>query len=276
MSAFLIPVMRKILPLILIASAPLMGGSLPQLNEKPWVGWFAGSENRGFNFGVQMNGEGSLIPLDKRDAAGSPKKWISFVPVIEEVLPSGRVITKSTLEDGWEALSEATDEAEKISYRGTVTGGAKFEVHFEMGKGEILGGGRLLEKGELTENPIRFSLRVRIPNVYVHDKNEDALEKKAKGDKIQIERGDGKKLKFDAFEPVWAEKEDVSGPGVKLARVDLEGYDGARVELDAGDKGLFEMYNGQLRPLYKGFTFGWKPDPAKDPEGKGRFVIEFK
>lgn len=268
--------MRTILPLLLIASAPMMADTLPQLNEKPWVGWYAGSENRGFHFGVKMDGVGELMPINDKGVIGSPRHWISFTPVIEEILPSGRVVTKEVAEDGWEALTESTDDAEKISYRGTVTGGARFEVHFEMGKGEVFGGGKLLEKGELTENPIRFALRVKIPNVYSHDRDEDKLEKKAEGDKIQIVRADKKKLKFDAWEPVWAEKEDVSGPGVQSARVDLEGYDGGKVELDAGDKGLFEMWNGSLRPLYKGFTFGWKPDPAKDPDGKGRFVVSFK
>jgi len=268
--------MRKILPLLLAVSTGSMADTLPQLSEKPWVGWFAGYENRGFHFGVKMDGEAELMPVDDDDKVGSPRKWIAFKPVIEEILPDGRVVTKQALEDGWEAITEASDSAETMSYRGTVTGGAKFEVHFEMGKGEVLGGGRLLEKGDLTDNPIRFSLRVRIPNVYQHDRDEDALEKKAKRDKIQIERADRKKLKFNSLDPVWAEKEDVTGPGVVTARVDLEGYDGARVELDAGDKGLFEMYNGELRPLYRGVTFGWKPDPAKDPDAKGRFVVKFK
>lgn len=254
-----------------------MADTLPQLSEKPWVGWYAGAENRGFHFGVKMDGEGELMPLEEKDdKVGSPRKWISFKPVIEEVLSSGRVVTKEVQEDGWEPITESSVDADTISYRGTVTGGAKFEVHFEMGKGEVLGGGRLIEKGELTENPIRFALRVKIPNVYHHERDEDKLEKRAGGDKIQIERADKKKLKFDGWESVWAEKDDVSGPGVQLARVDLDGYDGARIELDAGDKGLFEMYNGSLRPLYKGFTFGWKPDPAKDPDGKGRFSVKFK
>ncbi|BCX47104.1 hypothetical protein HAHE_10120 [Haloferula helveola] len=251
-----------------------LAGNLPQLNDQPWIGWYAGYECRDFRFGVKNDGEASLIPLQKKEPI-SPRYWIDIIPVIEEVLPGGRVVTKKAQDGGWEALTESTAEAEKISYRGTVTGGAKFEVHFELDGDEILGGGKILDKGELTENPIRLSIRVRVPNVYYHTKNEEDVEDKADGDRIQVERSDGKKLRFDGWDPVWAEKEDVSGPGIKTARIDLDGYKGAKIDLESGDKGLFEFWNGEKRPLYKGFTFGWKPDPLKDPEGKARFTLKF-
>ncbi|MGE9269773.1 MAG: hypothetical protein ACQKBU_03135 [Verrucomicrobiales bacterium] len=268
--------MKSIVGVLLIAAASLNAGTLPELNEKPWVGWFAGSKNRDFYFGVKNDGEGAFVLADRNGEMGSSRLTLVFQPVIEEVLPSGRVVTKETLIDGWEPITEASEQAELISYRGTVTGGARFEVHFEIEKGEIRGGGRILEKGELTENPIRFSLRIRFPNTYPYQRDEEQIEDEASDDRIQFERADEKKLKFDAWEPVWAEKEDVSGPGVQRARIELSTYDGGRFELEAGEQGLFEFYNGSLRPLYKGFTFGWKPDPEKDPEGTGRFVFEFK
>lgn len=268
--------MRKILLLLPLLVSPTFADRLPQLNEKPWIGWYAASEQRNFRFGVKSDGEGVLIPMKGRDETASPRKWIDFMPVIEEVLPSGRIVTKENLEDGWEAVTPVSDDAEKITYRGTVTGGARFEVNLEIDGNEVRGGGRILEKGELTENPIQFSLRVRIPNVYHFVDDPEDIEELAERDKIQIERIDGKKLKFDAWKPVWAEKEDCSGPGVQTARVDLDGMEGFKVDLEAGDKGAFHMYNGSLRPLYKGVTFGWRPDPAKDADGKGRFVLEFK
>jgi hypothetical protein len=36
------------------------------------------------------------------------------------------------------------------------------------------------------------------------------------------------------------------------------------------------LTNALIGPLYKGFTIDWRPNPAKDPEGKDRFVIELR
>lgn len=269
--------MRKILSLALAAliSGPVLGGSLPQLDDKPWIGWFAGYERRDFRFGILSGGTAMLIPLQKRkDDPVSEKHWIEIEPVIEEVVGNGKVVTKRALVDGWTAITEPTEEGGVMSYRGTVTGGATFEVHFETDRDTIRGGGRLLGKGELTEHPIRFAIRVKVPNVYQFIEDEEKVEDLADGDRIRLERSDREKLTLNAWDPVWADK-DVSGPGIRIARVDLDGYDGRKIELESGDGGLFEFWNGEKRPLYKGFTFGWKPDPAKDPEGKARFTLEF-
>ncbi len=267
---------KLLFPLLaLLLGTNAFAGRLPQLDDNPWTGWFAGYERREFRFGVKGDGTAVLIPINERnDDPISPRYWIDIEPVIEEVLDDGSVVTKQTLDTGWTAITEPTDEGGKISYRGTVTGGATFEVHFETDRDTILGGGRVVEKGELTEHPIRFAIRIKIPNVYHYVDNEDKVEDSADGDRIRIERADGKKMTLDGWEPVWADK-DVSGPGVRTASIDLEGYDGREIELESGDGGLFEFWNGEKRPLYKGFTFGWKPDPEKDPEGKARFTIEF-
>lgn len=276
MGALAIHDMKKFLfSLLFVSSGLATAGMLPQLDDDPWTGWFAGYEDRDFRFGVNNDGEGVLIPIDERkDEPVSQRYYIRIEPIIEEVREGGRVVSKRPVEGEWEAITEANAEAEKISYRGKVTGGASFEVNFEIDGDQIRGGGRLLDKGELTEHPIRFALRVRVPNVYHYVRDEEKVEERAEGDTIRLERADGEKLKLDGWEPVWAEK-DVSGPGIKTASVELEGYDGRDLDLDSGDGGLFEFWNGEKRPLYKGFTFGWKPDPLKDPEGKARFTLEF-
>ena len=258
----------------LFGAMPLVGG-LPLLDEQPWLGWFSGHEEREYRFGIMADGIAALVPLKERDdKAVSQKFWIQIQPVIEEVMPDGKVVTKQLDEAGLEGLTEPTDKGGKMSFRGRVTGGATFEVHFETARGKIYGGGRLLDKGELTENPIRLAIRVKVPNLYQYIEDEEKVEDLADGDRIRLVDADGKKQSLDAWDPVWADK-DISGPGIQSAQIDLEGYDGRKLELDAGDKGLFEFWNGQKRPLYKGFTFGWKPDPTKDPEGKGRFLLEF-
>ena len=86
----------------------------------------------------------------------------------------------------------------------------------------------------------------------------------------------GKKLKLDLITPLDAETSDFSGPGIAKARVELAGYKGHRFEFDAGTHASFEFWNRGTATLREGFTFGWRPDPAKDPEGKGRCLLEVR
>lgn len=263
------------LSIALLCIGNSLADALPQLNEKPWVGWYTGYEERKFRFGVNQNGEAVLIPIDKRKREPmSPKYWIEIQPAIEEVREAGRVVSKRPTADGWEALTEASATADKIAFRGTVSGGATFEVNLEVSRGEIRAGGRILEKGELTKYPLRLALRVRVPNAYPYVTEEEKLQERARRDKVRIERADGEKLTLGTVDPVQAETE-LNGTGVRNARIELDGFDGYRIDLDAGTGGLFEFWNGEKRPLYKGFTFGWKPDPEKDPEGRARFSLKF-
>lgn len=260
----------------LVLLAPLVAGTLPQLDDKPWTGWFSAHEARKFTFGIHSNGVGHYLPILERGKKTSTSYRIEFEPVIEE-LRDGRIVTKKNLDEGWEAVSEANIQAERIVYRGTSTGGAKYEVVFEVDGKEVRGGGRVLERGELTKHPVQLAIRVKIPNVYRFKKDEEEVEKLAGRDKVRLVRSDGKELKFDGLEPVDAASDEVSGSGVREARVDLDGYKGQRIEMDAGEEGgRFELWNYEERPLYKGFTIGWKHDPAKDPEGKARFTFRMK
>jgi len=262
-------------PVLVLAllTATATAGSLPGLVESPWMGWYAGWEGRDFRFGIRGDGEAALVPYKKNGDDISARYWIDIEPVIEEVRGE-RVVTKRPVDDGWEAQDPAAIDPAKVTYRGTVTGGATFEVSFELDGKTIRGGGRILDRGELTEHPVRFALRIIVPNVYYYQKDEKKLEDLAEGDKIQLLRADGKKLRFDALEPVWGQEQN--GPGISEARIDLEGYDGSRIELAAGEAGLFEFWNRKKGPLYKGFTLGWKPDPAKDPKGEARFELRFR
>lgn len=268
--------MKTIISSLLIVSSTLLAGDLPQLNEKPWVGWFCGYEVKAFRFGVNMDGNATLIPMSasRKGETISPRYWIGIVPVIEEVMPDGRVVTKQAQDGGWDALTESTSDAEKISYQGTVTGGARYEVSFELHRNEIRCGGKILEKGDLTKNPIRLAIRMKIPNLYIYQKDEKKLKKIVKRDRIDLVGIDGKKEKLDGFDPV--NSEDVTGKGIRSARIDLDGYKGARLDVDAGDSGLFRLENQPESPLSKGFYMIWSADTEKDPESKGSFLLKFK
>jgi hypothetical protein len=268
----------KILPLLLIlplASLPLLAGELPQLTKQPWLGKYIGYEHRSFQFSVATSGEASLLPMGDKGKPMGFLNAIRFQPLIEETLPDGRKVGRVGAKGGWEAVTPAGADLEKAVYRGTVAGGARFEVTFEFDGAEIRGGGKVIDKGKLP-NPLAFVLRIHFPDVYYFEKDAEKKKQKAKKDRVDLLRTDGKKLKLDLVTPLDAESEKFSGPGVAQARVDLEGYKGKRFDLEAGDLGHFQFWNKAEDELVAGFAFGWTSDAAKDPDGKGRFSLKVR
>jgi hypothetical protein len=266
--------MKLVRPLFLQLAmlSSVMAGTLPQLSEQPWIAQYTGYEQRKFRFSVGLKGEGLLVPSDGKGGFISDRFGVKFVPVIEETLPDGKVIGRLAVDEGWEAITPAAADPEKVTYQGTVAGGARFEVSLEFDGTQIRGGGRILEKGK-SANPLRFVLRVQIPDVYIYQKDAKKRADLMKGDRVDLVRADGKKLKLDVAEPIDAETEKYSGPGITQARIELSGFKGARLELAADAGSVFELWNKGAGALYEGFTLGWKHDPAKDPQGKSRFTL---
>lgn len=266
--------MKKSLLLVLGALPlfPVHAGELPQLKENPWIGYYTGYERRNFHFMVSSSGECLLSPISTKGSPLSSRLSVRIRPLVEDVLPSGQVVAKSPVDDGWEAVTPAAVDPEAVVYRGTVSGGARFEVKLEFDGDQISAGGRLLEKGTLA-NP-RFVIRIQVPDVYYHENNAAKKAEKAKKDRVDLVRTDGKKLKLDLVTPLDAESAEFNGPGISQARVEIAGYRGMRLEFDAGKDALFDFWNKGEGNLIEGFTLGWRPDAAKDPEGKGRFVLK--
>lgn len=250
---------------------PLPAGELPQLKENPWIGYYVGYERRNFHFMVSSSGECLLSPISSKGSPLSSRLSIKIRPVVEDVLPGGQIVAKAAVDDGWEAVTPASVDPESVVYRGTVTGGARYEVKLEFDGDQITAGGRLLEKGTLADP--RFMIRIQVPDVYYHENDAGKKAEKAKKDRVDLVRTDGKKLKLDLMTPLDAESAEHNGPGIQQARVDIEGYRGLRLDFDAGKDAFFEFWNKGEVALVEGFTLGWRPDPAKDPEGKGRIVL---
>jgi hypothetical protein len=184
------------------------------------------------------------------------------------------VVKKQAIANGWEAVTPESAEATKIHYRGTVTGEAKFEVSMEIDGDTIYCSGRILDKGKLTKNPIRFAVYVTVPNVYRNTKDEESLEEKLKADRFEFVLADKKKKKFkggDTLDGIAKEAKVIQS-----MEADIDYFDGPRFELDAGDIGTLEFVNPGSDPVGEGFNLVWVPDPAKNEGGQGKLMIRFK
>lgn len=258
-----------------------VSAELPILHEKEWLGYFAAFENKKYQFGITGQGKAAIRVIGKKGGPVSQKLAIPVEFTIEEISPDGKATIKSIKPESLESAQAATDKLKAITIKGKVTGDATFEVYIDEDRGVMAFGGRLLDPGTL-KNPVRFSIRIKIPNVYADtnkgpDKKEQkAFEEKVKSDRVQLAWTDGKRVKQDADKPVDANSKDLSGPGITAAQIALSPYDEKKLEFTASANSAMTLAGEQAAPLHDGFSLIWMADTAKDPEGKARLTFDAK
>ncbi len=267
--------------LMVVAGISPVSAELPMLQEKEWLGYFAGFENKKYQFGITAQGKAAIRIIGKKGDPMSQKLAIPVEFTIEEISPDGKATVKSIKPESLESAQAATDKLKAITIKGKVTGDASFELYIDEDRGVMAFGGRLLDPGTL-KNPLRFSIRVKIPNVYedtnkgVDKKEQKAFEDKVKGDRVQLAWTDGKRVKQDADKPVDANSKELNGPGISAAQIALSPYDEKKLEFTASANSAMKLTGEQAAPLHGGFSLIWAADAAKDPEGKARLSFEAK
>lgn len=259
-------------------------GDLPSLDDKGWVGTFMGIESRRFEFRLTSRGEGSILVLGKTGSTVGEKLAVKLNFVVEEVMPDGKVVTKTLLTDSLESSQAPAKEIKDVTFSGKVTGDASFEAKLEENRGVISVGGKLLSPGTL-KNPVRFAVKVVFPNAYADDSKEDkemdkkkakAFEDKIEKDRIQLKWLQGKSPRVSPTDVVDASSKEISGTGIAALGVEFSSYQEKRFELIASPNSMMMLSNTAPQPLNQGFTVIWRADTAKDPEGKARLSVEVK
>lgn len=286
------PFVRFVCTIALISSfaaLPSAQAQLSSLSEPPWTGYYAAYESKRFHIGLSAQGDIKLTPIGSRGAPVSHQLTIPIDIGIEEIMPDGKVVMRQVKVETLSATDPATDKLEKATFRGKVTGDAVFEATIEQSRGIIFIGGRVVEPGTLTKNPIRCAVRAKFPDAYKNAKKGNpldesrenkkivkAFEKKIAGDLIELKWTDGKRVKQDFEKPVEAASKDLNGPGIASAEIEISAYQGKRFVFTAAPNSSMTLWNPQSAPLHEGFSIHWSSDAAKDTEGKARLAIEVK
>lgn len=287
---------------------------LPQLGEPPWLGYFGVYSSKRYEFKIASQGKITLIPTNSK---GEPAAHTLEVPVefvVEEVMPDGKISTKQIKKETLASAQPATDKLEKAVITGKVTGDAAFEATIEQARGIISIGGRITDKGTLVKNPIRFAVRLKIPNAYpkadIEVKKEDAdkeatkeerrAERKAKreaekkntgkksgsskedikekiaDDRIEMKWTDGTRKKQVMNTEVEASSKDINGPGIAGMEIEISAYQGKKFLFIASPDSAMKLSNDKPGALFQGFAITWTPDAEKDKDGKARLNLEVK
>ena len=248
---------------------------LPTLQDKKWLGHFVGYERRDFQFGVMQDGEMKIEVINDKGVAMGMVKTILISPAVCEVV-GPRSIVKKIDEKSLISPDKPNPKAEKISYRGKVTGGAEFEMNVAFDGDKVMLGGRILNPGAL-KTPLEFQIRTKIQNVYMYT-DKEKLKNETDRDRIEFIRDDKERGRIGSYKAAKFTDENVFGKGLTSVEVEMKPFAGKRFKFELEGPGIMRMENprGISSCPMEGFVVLWRHDAEKDPEGKGRVIIEVK
>ena len=271
---------------LLLAAAAFMTpvqAQLPGLEEKIWLGYFAGYADRDCLFGVSSRGEISIQLESEKGSRGEGigPSALKILVGIEEVVPNAKPSIRTIKAESLETSDEPTEKLEKTVIRGKVTGDASFELTIERNRGSFTISNRLVDAGTLTKNEIRPVVAFVMPLLYRHDK-EDVLTKvqtkEREKDTLELKWTDGTRKKVSLLEEMDANTEKLNGPGIAIAQIEAGGLIKARKLTLEAPAGVSVIRAGNQTPqmLNRGMRFTAMPAPTKPgakPGDTARLVI---
>lgn len=264
------------------AGVPSCFAELPSLSEKKWLGYFIGFENKKFGYGFTVQGKSLIKVTGMKGVPLSRKLAIQVDFVVEEILPNGKTYVRPILPESLESSQPAGNEPKNVAIRGKVKGDASFEVTVDEGHGSISLAGRLVNKGTLVKNPVRFSIQMKFPNAYPYAKRDgdkerkEAFEEKIRNDRMSVTWTDGKRIKQTTGKVVDASSGEVNGPGISALQVEFGSYAGKKIGCLASANSVMTLSSEKAGPLHDGFVLTWVSDSAKDPLGLARLSFDVK
>jgi len=243
------------------------------------MGYFIAFQNRKFHFGINTQGKTAISVIGKKGETLSQKLAIQVDFQVEEIMPDGKTRVKKILPETLESAQPATHKPQNIVIRGKVNGDASYEVEINEVGGMISMGGRLVDPGTLTKNPLRFSIRLTFPDAYSsakasgNKKEEKEFKDKIKNDRLQLSWTNGKRVKQPTDEAVDAGSKELNGPGIAAMQVEFSSYEEKKFECTASENSSMTLSSTRSAPLHEGFSLTWLADTSKDLEGKARINI---
>ena len=261
---------KTFLPIAICSSILLLSqgvrAELPELNEKPFLGYFVGVNNKKLQFGITADGKAVLYPL-KRD--GSPVALFNPIPVTYEILetmPDGKVVSKAIKPATLASSQPATlNPKTPVTLTGKVTGDAAFEISVTEVRDGFSLSGKVTDKGTLT-NPLKFAISINFNPYKERGGKDDAAREKfvksIKRDDLKLVAVGGKKGKIGFTEEV--NVADEYSDGITSATLETGGYGGVEFTLEAtGDSKIVFQDKGK-QAVWNGFTTKWSVNEGGD------------
>ncbi|MCP5538512.1 MAG: hypothetical protein H7A51_20065 [Akkermansiaceae bacterium] len=259
----------------------LQAQRLPSLSETPWTGIFSGHQERGYEFGINDEGQMELILMDRNKQRVSHTRIIRVLPQVMIENDQGNTYYRSFKEDeGFATSLKAGLDHEDVKFTAETPDGTKVEVTVKYDRSRIILDGKVLDKGDVKGTKVFFAYKVRFPSMYPSIYTD---EKKAKTrmrkDRVRFIRAkDGKRVMLKTYEEVEILSEENAKGGIRKLESDMDGQEGKKLIFETLDKkGAFTFKNpgkSDKGKLWEGFELIWSR-PMGDTTMKP-FVIEVK
>lgn len=186
---------------ITLAVTSALPAQLPSIDKKPWENYFFALKQRKFQFGITTEGDAVFYPLTRRGEIISESNPIIFKVEILESKPDGKFTSKKIDPSSLKSdQTPALNPEEPVTYTGTVTGDAKFEITITPSKGGFAITGKITDKGKLT-NPLNVAVKMGLRPYPKDTTRTDAeikrFEQLVKRDKFEVNIANGKRKKFN-------------------------------------------------------------------------------
>lgn len=256
-------------PLVLaaiLACTSTSPAQLPSIDKKPWDNYFLALKNRKFQFGITTEGDAVFHPLTKRGEIISASNPIIFKVEILESKSNGKFTSKKI-----DASSLKSDQAaalnpdDPITYSGSVTGNASFQVTITPARDGFSITGKITDKGKLTA-PLNVAISIGL-RPYVRDatrteSENKSFEQRIKRDRFEAVIGSGNKKNYDFADnanfhvemPEGVESLSVRSAGFDFTEFTVSSAGGARL-----------MFEDRNQVVAEGIDFQWVIPADADP-----------
>ncbi|MES2474175.1 MAG: hypothetical protein V4640_00245 [Verrucomicrobiota bacterium] len=255
---------------------------LPTLQgENRWLGYHVAFENKKCSLGMTTKGAMVLRPLGKGGKSLASKLFVGIDCLLIETMPDGKEVMLKQIVSSMESEGGATRDPQDLIFRGKVKGGATFELNLDEDRGKIFLGGRVVDTGS-SKNPLRFAIRLTLPNAYPSEKkgfdkeHQRAFEKKTEDDHLLLDGLNGKRGKLATTDPIDAASIDVNVREIRSAQLEFSSWKERKLKAVATESSALTLELADGMPLWKGFSLVWSATPTQDPQGKARLEIEMR
>ena len=249
---------------------------LPSLDENPWFGMFAAHEDRDLRFTFSDMGKVEVRPIANNRPLGM-QYIMSIDFYVRETRANGRVTNHTLVPESFTTEDEATTRPEKFTVRAKTKDDAEVEIVVERQRNGFAIGGRLVDKGKLTSNPVEFAIRTRFRDFYYHvsDRESRTHTRNVRGDEARLRLTDGKRERV-AFNDEVENPEALAAMNIAQMQLNIHGMRGKTVEYSATENARINIDKTNDRPMTRGFHMFWTADPEKNVENTERLEISVR
>jgi len=265
--------LRNAIAALLILTTSRVHADLPSMSKLPWIGYFMATKEKKYQITIATVGTARLEVLNNEGLAshGATNVGISFS--IIETLPDGKTVNRTAIPDSLASDQPAEIDPKKpMVFRGKVQGDAAFEAIYYPERGGFSFGGKVTDKGALT-NPLSFAVNANFAPYHISQDSIEGVEKIAKRDSIRCETTERKREKIGFLDQ--AASPTAVPIQITNAEISTEGFNRLGFKLVSSTGTSFTLSSNNGKRFLEGFSLLWKTNPkAGNSDQKISFVVK--